>query len=112
MADLETKLADEQARLKELHVAFAEKLDKDMALHKAKCAEHDSELRVRERVAADKLQLVFELDEALKERALALDKKEKAHEEKHAAARSRFAALISEMDQAEAARANPARVRS
>jgi hypothetical protein len=111
MADLEP-LAAEQARLKELHAAFAAKLDKDLALHKEKCAEQDFELRVREKVAADKLQLAIELDAALKERTIALDRKEQAHNEKQAVLRARGAAILREMNEAEAARASPARVGS
>jgi hypothetical protein len=97
MADLEP-LAAEQARLKELHAAFAAKLDKDLALHKEKCAEQDFELRVRERFAADKLKLAIELDAALKERTIALDRKEQAHNEKHAKVREAAAAIILEME--------------
>jgi len=103
------QLADQ---LQELHAAFAEKLAKDMALHKAKCAEQDAELRIREKVAAEKMQVALELAEALKERQRVIEKKEKEHAEKHAAVRVRFAALVCEMDQAAAARAKPARIGS
>lgn len=108
MADFET----EQARLTELHTAFGAKLASDMLKHKEQCAALNSELNVREKVATDRLRLATELDAALKERTIALERKEQAHNEMHEAVRSRFAALISEMDKDAAARAAPARVGS
>jgi hypothetical protein len=110
--DPEVQLADQKTKLAELHAAFATRLDVAAAAHRAECAERNFELNVREKVAADKLQLAIELDGALKERTIALERKELAHNEKHEAVRSRFAALISEMDKDASARASPARVGS
>ena len=112
MADLDDQLADQQTKLAELHAAFATKLDAAAAAHRTECAQRDTELRIREKVAADKLTIAIELDAALKERAVALEKQAQAHNEKREAVRSRFAALIDEMDKDAAARATPARVGS
>jgi len=108
MPDLET----EQARLTELHAAFAAKLQNDMAAHKEKCAVLSSEANVKDRVATDKLRMAIELDAALKEKASALAKQEQAHEERLGALRARAAAIEREMDKESAARANPARAGS
>jgi hypothetical protein len=66
------------ANLADMHAAFATRLDAAAAAHRAKCAARESELNVREKVAADKMKLLIETDEALKERARALDRKEQA----------------------------------
>ena len=108
MPDLET----EQARLTELHTAFAAKLASDMSKHKEQCAALNSELNVKERVAADKLKLAIELDEALKQKAEALNKREQAHEERLGALRARAAAIERELDEDAASRANPPRIGS
>lgn len=112
MADLDAQLAEQQTKLAELHAAFATKLDVAAAAHKAACAQRDSELGVREQRANEKLQLAIELDKALKERAIALERKEQAHNAKREVVRSRFAALEREMEMEAAARATPARVGS
>src|ERR1700676_5097533 len=103
--DLETQLTDQQTKLAELHAAFAAKLDAAAAAHKQQCAELSAELRVRERSVADKLRVAIELDAALKDRATALDRKEKALLEKHAAVRGAITTMVSEMENEAAARA-------
>jgi DNA repair exonuclease SbcCD ATPase subunit len=105
MADLETQLADQQARLQELHAAFGARLEKDAAEHKAKLEERDRQLNAREKFAADKIQLAIQLTEAVKERATALDRKEKELLEKHAAVRGALDGMVSEMEKEAAARA-------
>ena len=108
MADLDDQLAEQQSKLAELHQAFGAKLASDMSKHKEQCAALSSELNVRERVAADKLKLAVELDVALKERAIALDRKEQAHNEKHQKVRAAAAAIILQMEAEAAARAKAA----
>jgi hypothetical protein len=110
MADLDVQLVDQQAKLAELHTAFATKLDSAAAAHRAECAARDTELRIRERLAADKLQMAIDLDAALKEKAIALDRREQAHNEKHAKARDAAAAIILEMEAEAAARARGERI--
>jgi len=109
---LEAEVADQQAKLADLHTAFSAKLDAAAAAHKTECAQRDAELRVREKVAAEKLQMAIDLDAALKAKAAELQRKEQAHEQKHASVRARFAALVAEMDKDVAARAVSARVES
>ena len=79
-----------------------------MAKLKEKRAEHDAEMAAREKVAADKLKLAIQLDAALKERAIAVGRKEQAHNEKHAKVREAAAAIILEMEAEAAARAKAA----
>ena len=112
MPDLDAQLAEQQTKLAELHAAFSTRLDAAAAAHRSECAERDSELNVREKVVTDKMKLLIETDEALKERALDLDKKERAHEQKVAAARALAAAMLSKMEVEAATRASPARVGS
>ena len=107
MADLNDQLADQQAKLAELHAAFSAQLDAAAAAHRTECAARDSELRIREKVASDKMKLLIETDEALKERARVIEKKENEHAKKHSAMQSRMRALLAEIDREEAARANP-----
>ena len=53
------------------------------------------------------MKLLIETDEALKERARVIEKKENEHAKKHSAMQSRMRALLAEIDREEAARANP-----
>ena len=62
---------------------------------------------VREKVAADKLQLAIELDAALKERAIALEERNK-HIMRSMKVREAAAAIILEMEAEAAARAKAA----
>src|SRR5580700_1991435 len=103
--DLETQLAEQKTALAELHAAFSSKLDAAAAAHRQQCDELSAELRVRERSVADKLKLAIDLDAALKERAIALDRKEKALLEKHAAVRGAITGMVGEMEKEAAARA-------
>ncbi len=109
MADLDDQLAEQQSKLAELHQAFGAKLASDMSKHKEQCAALSSEVNVQQMVATDKLKLAMELDAALKERAIALDRREQAQNEKHIALRARAAAVLREMETEAAARAQAAK---
>jgi hypothetical protein len=104
--DLETQLAEQKTALAELHAAFSSKLDAGAAAHRQQCAEQSAELRIREMAVADKLKLAIALDVALKERAIALDRKERALLEEHSSVRSALAGIADAIDKEAAARAS------
>jgi hypothetical protein len=109
---LEAEVADQQSKLADLHAAFSARLDAVAAAHKTECAQRETDLRVREKCAAEKLQIAIDLDAALKAKAAELERRERAHNDQQGAVRARFAALEREMDEDAAARANPQRIGS
>lgn len=106
--DLDDQLVDQKNKLELLHKAFGEKLASDLSKHKEQCAALSFELSVKEINAAQTLKLAMELDAALKEKKLQLDRKEQAVDAKHAKAREAAAAIVLEIEAEAAARAQAA----